>query len=469
MGIKKAQGFYETFDRSGTPTRDTHYCPGCGHGIIHKLLCEAMHDMGIQDDTIIVNPIGCAVFGYYYWDAGNVGAAHGRAQSIATAINRVRPDKIVISYQGDGDLAAIGFNATFQAANRGEHVATFFVNNSTYGMTGGQMAPTTLLGQKTKTSPFGRSAEHEGYPLCVCEAINQLKAPVYIARVSVADTKRIMEAKKAIRKALEIQVQKKGFAFVEILSPCPTNLGLDPIKSAQWEIEQSEQIFPLGTFRDISAEAEPRKELEAKPTPAEFFGGGTELKAPEADPSFGTKRIKIAGFGGQGILSLGLAIAEAARYSSRFSSWFPSYGPEQRGGSSSCNVVVSGTPIGSPDAPQPDVLVCMNRPSYDRFAKDVKKGGIILCDATVEITEQPPEGVKLYMMPSLKLATEFGVPKATNTVMLAALAHLKVTGLATERLLDALDDSFKKKPKLIPVNRDIFQKAFAWCEANWNA
>ena len=469
MAIKKAQGFYETFDRSGSVTRDTHYCPGCGPGIIHKLLCEALAEMGIQDDTIIVNPIGCAVFGYYYWDVGNVGAAHGRAQSLATAINRTRPDKIVISYQGDGDLAAIGFNATFQAANRGEHVATFFVNNSTYGMTGGQMAPTTLLGQKTKTTPFGRNPDHEGYPLCVCEALNQLKAPVYIARVSVADTKRIMEAKKAIRKALEIQVQKKGFAFVEILSPCPTNLGLDPLKAAQWEIEQSEQIFPLGTFRDISAEAEPRKPAEPKPSPSEYFGGGTEVKAPEPDHAFGTKRIKIAGFGGQGILSLGLAIAEAARYSSRYSSWFPSYGPEQRGGSSSCNVVVSGTPIGSPDAPQPDVLVCMNRPSYDRFAKTVKAGGVILCDATVEITEQPPEGVKLYVMPSLKLATEFGVPKATNTVMLAALAHLGVTGLATERLLDALDDSFKKKPKLIPINRDIFQKAFAWCEENWKA
>ena len=187
------------------------------------------------------------------------------------------------------------------------------------------------------------------------------------------------------------------------------------------------------------------------------------------DTSFAERRFKFAGYGGQGVLSLGLCVAEAARLERRHTLWFPSYGPEQRGGSSSCNVVVSGTPIGSPDAPQPDVLVCMNRPSYDRFAKTVKKGGVILCDATVEITEQPPEGVKLYVMPSLKLATEFGVPKATNTVMLAALAHLGVTGLATERLLDALDDSFKKKPKLIPINRDIFQKAFAWCEQNWKA
>ena len=466
MSIKKAIGYYDSFDRSGSPTRDTHYCAGCGHGIIHKLLCEAMVELGIQDETIIVNPIGCGVFGYYYWDAGNIGAAHGRAQNIGTALNRTLRDRIIVNYQGDGDLAAIGFNATFQAASRGEHVATFFVNNSTYGMTGGQMAPTSLLGQKTATTPFGRTAEHEGYPLRVCETLNTLIAPVYIERCSVADTKRIMQTKKAIRKALEIQRDHKGFAFVEILSPCPTNLGMDPIKAAQFEMEQSEKYFPLGCLRDNAAEALPRAPLPETPSVEEYFGGGTEVAAPHPDPSFAETRIKIAGFGGQGILSLGIAIAEAGRFASRYSSWFPSYGPEQRGGSASCNVIVSGTPIGSPDAPRPDVLVCMNRPSYERFSPSVKKGGVIVCDSLVEITTPPPEGVRLAIVPATKLAQDLGVPKAANTVMLAALTYLDVTKLPREHMIDALDASFAKKPKLIPINNDIFEKAVQWCKEN---
>jgi 2-oxoisovalerate ferredoxin oxidoreductase beta subunit len=190
----KTVGMYEVFSRSGRETRATHYCAGCGHGIIHKLITEAMVELGLQDRTIIVNPIGCAVFGYYYWDCGNVGAAHGRAPANGTAINRVRRDAVVVSYQGDGDLGAIGFNNTFQAASRGEHMAVFFVNNAIYGMTGGQMAPTTLEGMKTATSPFGRDPLTAGYPLHVCEVLNQLKAPVYIERVSVADTKQIGRA-----------------------------------------------------------------------------------------------------------------------------------------------------------------------------------------------------------------------------------------------------------------------------------
>ncbi len=464
--IKKAVGFYDTFDRSGTPSRDTHYCAGCGHGIVHKLLCEALSDLGVQDKTIVINPIGCSVFGYYYWDTGNIGAAHGRAPSIGTAVNRTRPDSVVVSYQGDGDLAAIGFNSTFQAASRGEHMAVIFINNSIYGMTGGQMAPTTLLGQKTTTTPFGRSAEHEGYPLHVCETLNALTAPVYIERCSVADTKRIMQTKKAIRKAIEIQRDHKGYAFVEILSPCPTNLGMNPVKAAQFEIDEAEKTFPLGCFRDNSATATPRAPAEPKPSVSEFFGGGADVPPPAPDPSFPTRQLKFSGFGGQGILSLGLAVAEAARFASRYSSWFPSYGPEQRGGSASCSVIVSGVPIGSPDIPRPDVLVCMNRPAYERFAPDVKKGGIIICDSLVERTAPAPEGVKVFEMPATQLAIDLGVPKAANTIMLAALAYHHATGLDTEKLLQALDASFEKKPKLIPINREIFQKAIAWCEEN---
>lgn len=464
MNIKQSVGFYDTFERSGSPTRDTHYCAGCGHGLLHKLICEALVDLGLQDRTVIVNPIGCAVFGYYYWDAGNVGAAHGRAQAVATAMCRTLPGRVVIAYQGDGDLAAIGFNCTFQAASRGEHFATFFVNNATYGMTGGQLAPTSLIGQKTATSPAGRRAEHEGYPLHVCETLNQLKAPVYIARCSLADTKRIMQARQAVRKALEIQRDGKGYAFVEFLSPCPTNMGLDAVQSARFVIDKLEAEFPLGCLRDTSAEAAALPAPAPAPSPTAFFGGQAGSIAAQPDPHFVEKRMKIAGFGGQGILSLGIAMAEAGRFAGQHASWFPSYGPEQRGGSASCTVVVSGRPIGSPDATAPDVLVCMNRPSFERFAPAVRTGGLLVCDALVGAApDEAPAGVRLVTVPASELAEQLGVPRAANTVMLAALAYLDATGLPRGKLLEALDASFAKKPKLIPVNRKIFEAATAWC------
>jgi 2-oxoisovalerate ferredoxin oxidoreductase beta subunit len=467
MNIKQAVGFYDTFDRSGSPTRDTHYCAGCGHGILHKLICEALVDLGIQDQTIMVNPIGCAVFGYYYWDIGNIGAAHGRAQAIATALNRTLPGKVVIAYQGDGDLAAIGFNCTFQAASRGEHFATFFVNNATYGMTGGQLAPTTLIGQKSATSPAGRTAEHEGYPLHVCEILNQLKAPVYIERCSLADTQRIMQARKAVRKALEIQRDGKGYAFVEFLAPCPTNLGLDSVQAAQFVTDKLESEYPLGCLRDRSSEASARILPAPAPTPTQFFGGGETEPEAERDPDFVEKRMKVAGYGGQGILSLGIAMAEAGRFAGQFASWFPSYGPEQRGGSASCTVVISGKPIGSPDTSNPDVLVCMNRPAFERFAATVRPGGLLICDTLVGIAAAAaPAGVRLAIVPATELAEKLGVPRAANTVMLAALAYLNAMGLPQDKMLSALDASFAKKPKLIPVNRTIFDQATAWCRDN---
>ena len=467
MNIKKSVGFYDTFDRSGSATRDTHYCAGCGHGLLHKLICEALVDLGIQDRTVIVNPIGCAVFGYYYWDTGNVGAAHGRAQAVATAMNRTLPGRVVISYQGDGDLGAIGFNSTFQAASRGEHFATFFVNNAIYGMTGGQLAPTTLLGQKTATSPAGRRAEHEGYPLHVCEVLNQLKAPVYIARCSLADTKRIMQAKQAVRKALEIQRDGKGYAFVEFLSPCPTNMRLNAVQSARFVIEQMEAEYPLGCLRDDSAEATPRPAPAPAPAPSVFFRDLATEGTAQPDPHFVEKRMKVAGFGGQGILSLGIAVAEAGRFAGQHSSWFPSYGPEQRGGSASCTVVVSGQQIGSPDATTPDVLVCMNRPAFERFAPTVRKGGLLICDAMAGVGPgEAPEGVRMVTIPASELAEQLGVPRAANTVMLAALSYLDATGLPREKLLEALDASFVKKPKLIPINRKVFEAATEWCREN---
>ena len=203
MSVIEQKGMYPEFPRSGKPhARTTHYCPGCGHGIVNKLIAEACAEMGLQDDTIFVDPVGCGVFTYYYWDASHISAAHGRASAAATGACRARPDAVTIAYQGDGDLGAIGFNNAFQAASRGERFGCIFINNSLYGMTGGQMAPTTLEGEKTTTTPFGRDPSLTGHPLHVCEVFNQLQAPVYIARVSVADTRRIMQCKQAIRSLL---------------------------------------------------------------------------------------------------------------------------------------------------------------------------------------------------------------------------------------------------------------------------
>ena len=466
MVHKKTVGMYETFVRSGRKTRATHYCAGCGHGIIAKLIAEALAEMGLQDRAVIVNPVGCGVFGYYYWDSGNIGAAHGRAQAVATGVSRVERDAVVVAYQGDGDLGAIGFNNAFQAASRGEHMAVFFVNNAIYGMTGGQMAPTTLEGMKTTTTPLGRDVLKTGYPLHVCEVLNQLKAPVYIERVSVADTARIMKARKAVRKALEIQRDRKGYAFVEFISPCPTNLGLDPLKTALFCTDEMEKEYPLGCLRDLSAEALPRGPRAAAPTLGDFFAQSHEHQAPEAvvDETFKELRLKFTGFGGQGILSLGLCVAQAARLERRFTTWFPSYGPEQRGGSAACSVVISGKPVGSPAAERPNVLVCMNQPSYERFVGQVVPGGTVIVDETVPLTVQAPPGVRVVVMRAIGLSLKFGVPKAANTMMLAALARLGVTGLKSEHLLEALDASFKKKPALVEKNRELFNEAVAWLE-----
>jgi len=192
------------------------------HGVVHKLIAEAIADLGVQDRAILVTPVGCSVFAYYYFDMGNVQAAHGRAPAVATAVKRSNPESIVIGYQGDGDLAAIGTAEIVHAANRGEKITIFFVNNAIYGMTGGQMAPTTLIGQYSTTSPWGRRPSNEGYPLRMAELLATLEAPVYIERVALCDNKNIMKTRKAVRKALELQRDGAGFSFIEILSPCPT-------------------------------------------------------------------------------------------------------------------------------------------------------------------------------------------------------------------------------------------------------
>lgn len=231
-----------------------HYCPGCTHGIIHRLVAEAIDDFGLQEKSIGIAPVGCAVLAYDYFDLDFQEAAHGRAPAVATGIKRTLPEATVFAYQGDGDLASIGMAEIVHAATRGEKITVIFVNNAIYGMTGGQMAPTTLPGQKTTTSPAGRDPELVGYPIRVCEMLATLNGPAYLARVSTHDPKNIVKAGQAIKKAFQTQIEGKGFSLVEVLSSCPTNWGMSPIKALKWIEEKMIPYYPLGVFRSPKEE-----------------------------------------------------------------------------------------------------------------------------------------------------------------------------------------------------------------------
>ena len=233
-----------------------HYCPGCTHGIIHRLVAEAIDELGIEGKTVGVAPVGCAVMAYDYFACDMVEAAHGRAPAVATGLKRCMPDNIIFTYQGDGDLASIGMAETVHAATRNENITIIFVNNAIYGMTGGQMAPTTLLGQVSTTSPYGRIKELQGNPIRVCEMMATLDGVAYAERVSVDCVKNVVAAKKAIKKGFEMQQNKKGLSIIEVLSTCPTNWGLSPEKSLEWLRENMMAHYPLGVYKDRTAESE---------------------------------------------------------------------------------------------------------------------------------------------------------------------------------------------------------------------
>jgi len=228
---------------------DFTYCPGCTHGIIHRLIAEAMDELGIRGRTVGVCPVGCAVFAYEFFNCDMIEAAHGRAPAVATGIKRVRPDLVVFTYQGDGDLASIGMAEIIHAAARGEKITVFFVNNAVYGMTGGQMAPTTLLGQKTTTSPFGRSPEREGYPIRMCELLATLEGAVYLARAAPLDPKGVIEAGRFVRRAFQCQLEGLGFSMVEFVSTCPVRWGMGPMEAIKWAKEKMLPQYPVGEIK----------------------------------------------------------------------------------------------------------------------------------------------------------------------------------------------------------------------------
>lgn len=227
-----------------------HYCPGCSHGTVHKLIAEVIEEMGFAEKTVGVSPVGCSVFAYNYIDIDWIEAAHGRALAVATAVKRLYPGNLVFTYQGDGDFASIGLAESISAANRGENITVIFINNGIYGMTGGQMAPTTLVGMKASTAPHGRDPKEHGYPMHMCEILNQLTAPAYLVRTSCNTPANVNKTKQAIHKAFQNQLDGKGFSMVEIVTSCPTNWGLDPMKSLEYIEEKMLPEFPLGVVRD---------------------------------------------------------------------------------------------------------------------------------------------------------------------------------------------------------------------------
>jgi 2-oxoisovalerate ferredoxin oxidoreductase beta subunit len=461
--LQKPKSFYDTFVRKGgAELKTTHYCPGCGHGILHKLIAEAISDFNIQDKTVVVSPVGCSVFAYYYFDTGNIQSAHGRAPAVGTGYKRANPDSILISYQGDGDLAAIGANEILQAANRGEAMTVFFINNAIYGMTGGQMAPTTLIGQKTTTTPYGRNSNSEGYPLRMSEIIATLEGPVYVERCMLTDAKNIAKTRKAVRKAIKSQIDHKGFSFVEILSGCPTGWKVSPAESKEWIDNVLSKYFVPGVFKDVIDERDPFIVKQEFPSHKDYHRlmeithiSDREDLVPTPSKTAFLEELKIAGFGGQGLLSLGYVIAAVAMGHHYEVSWLPSYGPEMRGGTANCSVKISDKRIGAPLVANPTILIVMNKPSMEKFENDVVSRGTIIYDNG--LIDSPPSrnDVKVIGLPATEIADKLGNTKAANMILLGVFASLRKNTLSDAYIRWALPLILENK-----AFHDINQKAF---------
>ena len=404
------------FDKPNALTKaPLHYCPGCTHGIIHRLVAESLEELGVTGRTIGVASVGCSVFTYNYFNCDMVQAAHGRAPAVATGVKRSDKNNIVFTYQGDGDLAAIGTAETVHSAARGENITVIFVNNAIYGMTGGQMAPTTLPGQKTQTSPYGRDVEAVGYPIKVCEMLSNVDGATYLERVAVNNVANVKKAKAAIKKAFQNQIEGKGFSLVEVLSTCPTNWGLSPEKAIGWLEENMLPYYPLGVYKDK-------------------YGVRTM-----------SNEILIAGFGGQGILFSGKFLAYEGLIDGKEVSWLPSYGPEMRGGTANCSVIISDTPIGSPIVANPDIMIAMNLPSLDKYEKETKKGGKIFVDSSLIERKVERTDVDVFYIPASQMASDENLPGLANMIMIGHM--IKKSGIIPEENIE------KAMKKVVPPTK----------------
>jgi len=466
--MSKASVIFDKFDRhshgEGLKGHATHYCPGCGHGLAHKFLAEAIEELGVQDRTVAISPVGCSVFLYYYMDVGNSQAAHGRAPVVALGHKFANPNSVVVSYQGDGDLASIGLAETVSTAQLGAPITVLFINNAIYGMTGGQMAPTTLMGQASSTTPTGRN-QSNGQPLKMAELIAGLDGPVYVERVALYDAKQRIKAKKAIHKALRLQVEGRGYAFIEVLAECPTHLKKTPEETEKWVQEFMEPVYPLGVKKDLTLDP------WFKRKPPSFNGelilalAGASSEHPDRFcQGFPTHlapqdiALKLAGSGGDGAQTAAMLIARAAINEGFDATHIPSYGPESRGGTSYADVRVAAEEVHNPGCPDPQILIAFNTPSLVKFAPMVRKGGCVIYDSSV-VNEVPTldPSIKVFPVPFTGIATDLGKAVVKNIVALGALQA--ATGIfPRETFLAAIRVALKDKCALIPLN----EEAFAW-------
>ena len=447
--LKRPKGFLDSFDRRPGPIKtNMHYCPGCGHGVLHKLIAEAISDFRMQDKMIVISPVGCAVFAYYYFDAGGISVPHGRAPAVATGIVRANPDSFVISYQGDGDIGAIGLNNFLQAANRGENLAVCFINNAVYGMTSGQMAPTTLIGQKTPTSPYGRSSTNEGFPLKVSEMVAALDSPIYVERVALTSPKNIRSARRALRKALTYMKEHRGFSLVEFLSACPVNLKITPREADEWIEKQMIPYYPIGVLKDIGKQRPPivrPKGIYDKARVKQILFPDRRIQAKRKKVTIRRDlRIKCAGTGGQGILSLGLMIAQMGQSRNVNVTWLPSYGPEMRGGTANCSVVVSNDWIGTPIVRECNLLIAMNQASLDKFLPDLARNGLLIYDSTYIRPPKPRMRCGIFSVKAAQMAKDIGNIRCANSVIMGAFsAALK--GLEKQNYEEVFEEAIIEK------------------------
>ncbi|MCL1892877.1 MAG: 2-oxoacid:acceptor oxidoreductase family protein [Holophagaceae bacterium] len=471
--------FYNKFERhahgEGLKGNSTHYCAGCGHGLAHKYLSDAISELGIQDDTVLVSPVGCSVFAYYYFDTGNTQAAHGRAPAVALGHKLANPNATVISYQGDGDLASIGLAETIAIAQLGNPITVIFINNAIYGMTGGQMAPTTLMGQPTSTSPDGRK-QINGQPIKIAEQIAQLDGPVYVERVALFSPAERSRARKAIKKAVQLQKEGRGYAFIEVLAECPTHLKISPDKSEAWVKENMVPIFPLGVKKDLTVE--PWWNIE----PPLFDGGKfvgiigattdkTERNCKEFPAHLHPSDIslKLAGSGGDGAQTAAILIATAAINEGFDGTHIPSYGPESRGGTSYADVHVAKTEVLNPASPSPDILIAFNAPSLSKFGSTVAKNGFIVFDSSVSKEIEPSDSsIKVIGVPFTEIAAGLGKMVVKNIVGLGALAAA-TNIFPRETFLVAIKQALKDKVALIPLNEKAFDLGYDAAKENMKA
>jgi 2-oxoisovalerate ferredoxin oxidoreductase beta subunit len=462
--------FYDRFERhdhaKDLKGESTHYCPGCGHGLVHKYLAEAIEALGIQDRTVAISPVGCSVFMYYYLDVGNTQAAHGRAPAVALGHKLANPESIVVSYQGDGDLASIGLAEIVQAAQLGIPITVLFVNNAIYGMTGGQLAPTSLMGQRTATSPEGRDRTM-GQPLRMAELVAQIEAPVYVERVALFDAKQRVRAAKAIKKALRMQTENRGFAFVEVLAECPTHLRMSPVEAEKWVKEKMVPVFPLGVKKDVEGASwgawrTPSFDADALLAAVGARAAEVPRHASGFPRLFGEEiGLKLAGAGGDGAQTAALLLARAAVTEGFDATHIPSYGPESRGGTSYADVRIAEGEVLCPDVPAPHVLVAFNRPSLAKFGPAVAPGGVAIWDASV--VPEPPvlgPGVRALAIPCSEIARALGAPVSKNVVALGALQA--ATGIfPPETYLAAIRQALHGKEKLLATNEEAFRRGMA--------